>query len=65
MWTKEQMKEYLREWRHAHKEETKAYTKAWHETHKEQEKLWSCIYQKNDLNSFGKTKNSIRSKSLR
>ena len=53
-------KEYGKEYYQAHKESEKAKMKAWKEAHKEQCKA----YTKNDVNSFGETKNSIRKKSL-
>jgi len=74
--TKQERKEYLKAWRESHKEQVRARKKAWHEAHKEQEKTkmkaWKeankervINYTKCDLNSLGKTKNSIRSKSLK
>ena len=57
---KEEKKTYYQ----AHKESHKAKMKAWRDSHKEQYKAYSINYSKSDVNSFGKTKNSIRNKSL-
>ena len=76
--SKQERKEYMKAWKEAHKEQQRAYMKAWHESHKEQErskmKAWRASHKKEwndyqrdfenaDLNSLGKTKHSIRSKS--
>ena len=58
---KEEMKATAKAYYQAHKESEKAKMKAWKEAHKEQCKA----YTKNDVNSFGETKNSIRKKSRR
>lgn len=78
--TKEERKEYNRVYYQAHKEERKEYKKDWYQAHKELEKIkmkvwnkvnnekrktWFKSYIKNDLNSLGQTKNSIRKKSWR
>ena len=62
---KEQRKAKKKAWYEAHKESEKAATKAWIEAHKEQRNAYSINYMKNDVNSFGESKNNIRSKSLR
>ena len=69
MWTKEQIKEYKKTYRQAHKEKIKAYTKIWHESHKEEQKLWVKnnreylkSYINSELNSIGQTKHIIRCK---
>ena len=59
--TKEQRKEYLKAWRESHKE----YMKTWYEAHKEHAIAYTINYMKNDVNSFGESKNNIRSKSRR
>ena len=61
---KEQLKAQMKAWYEAHKESHKAKMKAWRDSHKEQYKAYSINYSKSDVNSFGKTKNSIRNKSL-
>lgn len=53
--TKEKRKEYMKEYYEANKEKCKV----WYQAHKEQKKE----YQKSDVNSLGKTKQSIRNKS--
>ena len=45
------------------KEYQKAYKKAYYQSHKEQCKTYARNYMKNDVNSFGESKNSIRFKS--
>ena len=71
---KEQHKAYMKAYYQAHKEQSKAYyqankeqfkeqNKAWKESHKEELKAYSRNYIKNDVNSFGQTKQSIRRKS--
>ena len=76
MMSKQERKEYMKAWREAHKESEKAKMKAWHEAHKDSEKAkikaWKQshkesinAYTKSELNSLGKTKNSIRYKSRR
>ena len=71
---KEEMKAKKKEWYEANKEDLKAYQKAYYQAtkeqrktynqaHKEQKKLYTINYMKNDVNSFGETKNSIRLKS--
>ena len=57
---KEQRKAYLKAYYQAHKEDYKAYYQA----RKEQVKAYIINYIKNDVNSFGETKASIRKKSL-
>ena len=47
----------------ANKEQFKEQKKAWKESHKEELKAYSRNYIKNDVNSFGQTKQSIRRKS--
>ena len=56
---KEQSKAYYQ----ANKEQFKEQKKAWKESHKEELKAYSRNYIKNDVNSFGQTKDSIRRKS--
>lgn len=64
-------KEYMKAWRQAHKEEAKAYSKAYYQVHREEKKAYkkaynqahreeNKAYQKSDINSQGKTKNSVR-----
>ena len=60
---KEERKDYNKGYKKAHKEEIKAYYKSWREAHKERCKTYAKSYISNDLNSLGKTKNSIRCKS--
>ena len=60
---KEQRKAKKKAWYEAHKESEKAATKAWREANKEQANAYTINYMKNDVNSFGESKNSIRSKS--
>lgn len=57
--TKQERKEYMKAWREAHKDSEKAKLKAWKEEHKEYKKT----YTKSEVNSLGKTKESIRAKS--
>ena len=72
--TKEQRKAYKKEWYEANKESEKAKKKAWNEAKKEQRKAYRQAhkedyneyirnYKKNDVNSLGQTKESIRHKS--
>lgn len=56
-------KEKISAYYEAHKEEIKAYYKSWKEAHKERCNTYAKSYISNDLNSLGKTKNSIRQKS--
>ena len=56
-------KEQVKAWREANKEHYKAYQKAYFQAHKEQVKEYTINYMKNDVNSFGQTKESIRRKS--
>ena len=56
---KEQRKEYKKAYYQANKEEKKAYNQA----HKEKRKAYARNYTKIDVNSFGVSKNIIRSKS--
>lgn len=56
-------KEYQKAWIEAHKEEVITYHKNWREVHKEKCKAYAKSYISNDLNSLGKTKQSIRCKS--
>ena len=65
---KEQVKTKKKAWYATHKQDKKA----WYEAHKEQVKAWRVAnkerlinYMKCDLNSLGKTKNSIRCKSCK
>ena len=58
---KEKQKEYIKAYYQAHREEMKAQMKAWRQAHREEHKA----YKKSDTNSFGQTKNNIRSKSNR
>lgn len=46
-----------------HKEDKKAYNKSYRESHKDYYNDYSKKYSKDDVNSFGKTKDSIRHKS--
>lgn len=46
-----------------HKEDKKAYNKSYRESHKDYYNDYSKKYSKADVNSFGKTKDSIRQKS--
>ena len=66
---KEELKEKMKAYDRSHKEEIKVYKKAWYEAHKEERKEYmkeySKEYIKSDLNSFGQSKNNIRSKSRR
>lgn len=52
-------KEYWRAYHQAHKAEHKAFMKEWYKSHREE---WKA-YQKSDVNSSGKTKQSVRNKS--
>lgn len=45
------------------KEQLKEYKKAWYQAHKKEHNARCNAYVKNDVNSSGKTKHSIRSKS--
>ena len=56
-------KEEAKAYYEAHKEEIKAYYKSWKEAHRERCNTYGKSYISNDLNSLGKTKNSIRQKS--
>ena len=60
---KEQTKAYQKAYKQVHKEQTKAYQKAYKQAHKEQRNAYTINYMKNDVNSFGESKNNIRSKS--
>ena len=66
---REEHKAYMKTWHEAHKDENKAYMKAYHESNKDKIKAYQNSYQKayykSDLNSLGKTKQSIRIKSQR
>ena len=77
-WTKEERKEYYKIYYQTHKEDFKSYHKAYRQAHKEyyneyykdyrqahKEELneYAKKYMKNDVNSFGESKNSIRFKS--
>lgn len=46
-----------------HKEYMKAYSKAYRESHKDYYKNYERAYRKANVNSFGKSKNTIRSSS--
>ena len=61
--TKQECKEYMKAYYQKHKEQLKAQMKAYYQAHKEQVNAYSIEYKKNDLNSLGKTKQSIRVKS--
>ena len=74
--TKQERKEYMKAYHATHKQERKEYSKAYYQANKQQElakkKAWRAAnkerainYTKCDLNSLGKTKSSIRSKSLK
>lgn len=56
-------KAYGKVYYQANKEQKKAYMKAWREANKEQCNAYQIAYQKSDVNSFGESKNSIRTKS--
>ena len=56
---KEDRKAYNKDYYQEHKEDLKDYYKDYYQEHKEDRKA----YQKADVNSFGKTKNSIRNSS--
>lgn len=58
-------KAYGKVYYQANKEEKKASVKAWREANKEQYNVYQIAYQKSDVNSFGESKNSIRTKSRR
>ena len=66
---KEQVKAAKKEYYQAHKKEIKASKKSYRQAHKEQYKAYAKAYQKTymkaDVNSFGESKNNIRSKSRR
>ena len=62
---KEKAKEYMKAYNEAHREELKTKKKAYNLAHKEQIKAYKKKYTQSDLNALGKTKNSIRNKSLR
>ena len=61
----EEMKEYKKAWREAHKEDVKAKNKAYYQANKEEYNEYMKAYCKSDVNSLGQTKHSIRMKSLR
>ena len=72
---KEQVKSKKKDYYQTHKQERKTYQKAYnkankeqckayYEAHKEQHNAYTRAYSKTDLNSLGKTKKSIRDKSL-
>ena len=75
---KEERKAYNQAYHQAHKEERKAYyqtmkayyqehkeeRKVYHEAHREEINEYARVYYKNDINSHGKSKGIIRSKSL-
>lgn len=74
--TKQKLKDYKKAYYQAHKEEQKEYMKAYYQAHKEQVKAKQKEYnqthyaeaysrKKSDVNSLGKSKHYIRSKSLR
>lgn len=56
---KEQKKASIKAWR----AENKEYWKAWYAAHKEQYNAYKKAYAKNEVNSLGQTKESIRQKS--
>lgn len=56
-------KEEKKEYQKAHKEEIKACKKAWDKAHREECNIKKYAYSKSDVNSLGKTKQSIRDKS--
>ena len=57
----EDRKTYIKSWRKENKDKCKEYNKAYRQAHPE----YSKEYNKKDVNSFGKTKASIRTKSQR
>ena len=61
---KEELKAYNKAYYEAHKEEHLERCKSYQKAHKEEFKAYMKAYQKSDLNSLGKTKNSIRKRSL-
>ena len=56
-------KEHYKEYRQENKEKINAAAKAWHAANKEQYNAYKKAYAKNEVNSLGQTKNSIRLKS--
>ena len=62
---KEQKKATVKAWNEAHKEQKKATVKAYYQAHKEYFNEYTKNYMKNDVNSFGESKNNIRTKSRR
>lgn len=58
-------KEYMKEWREAHKESELAKMKAYRQAHKEERNAYQKVYLKADVNSLGQTKYNIRNKSRR
>ena len=62
---KEQRKAYIKAYNQAHKEEKKAWREANIEHYKAYQKVYKKDYTKNEVNSLGQTKISIRTKSQR
>ena len=62
---KEKERDYHKAWYQKRKEERKAYQKAYNKAHREDINSYKKAYKRTDTNSFGQTKNSIRSKSIR
>ena len=60
---KEEKKAKQKAYYKSHTEEHKARVKTWKESHKEELNAYARNYIKNDVNSFGQTKDSIRRKS--
>ena len=58
--TRDERKEYMKNWYEANKDEQKAKMKAWQQEHKEYMKEYMKAYLKADVNSLGQTKDSIR-----
>ena len=56
-------KTYQKAYYQEHKEECRASMKAWEEAHKEERNEYKKAYAKNEVNSLGQTKTSIRCKS--
>ena len=62
---KQEHKAYMKAYKEAHNEQLKAQAKAYYAAHKEERNAYMKEYYKSDVNSFGKTKQSIRRKSMR
>lgn len=60
---KEERNAYSKAYYQTHKEKHKVIVKAWQEAHKQEINEYTRVYYKNDINSHGKSKGIIRSKS--